>query len=98
MSFVQKHPETTQRSIWHVAVEKTQHLAHAVKYRRVDGKHCNAVREVLEALPLATAEFARLTNHLANAERYLRSDEHGAAAYELNLLHGALRAQMALQA
>ena len=97
MSFVQKYPEATQRSIWHVAVEKTRHLAHSVKRRRAERRHYDSVREVLEALPLATAEFARLSNHLANAERYLRSDEHGAAAYELNLLHGALRAQLALQ-
>ena len=48
MSFVQKHSETIQRSIWHVAVEKTQHLAHSAKQRRVQGEHCQAVREVLE--------------------------------------------------
>ena len=73
-----------------------QHLLHQrkdrrVARRRVRGEHCRAMREVLEALPLATPEFVRLTNHLQNAERYLRSDEHGAAAYELNLLHGVLR-------
>ncbi len=98
MSVVSKRHQTNQRSIWHVAVEKTRHLTHSVRQRRVEREHCDAVREVLAALPLATAEFARLSNHLATAERYLRSDEHGAAAYELNLLHGALRSQAALQA
>ena len=73
MSFVQKHSETTQRSIWHVAVEEARQLSHSVKYRRAEREHCDAVREVLEALPLATAEFARLSNHLANVERYLQS-------------------------
>ena len=67
MSFVQKHSEIKQRSIWHVAVEKTRHVSHSVKHRRAEREHCDAVREVLAALPLATAEFARLSNHLAKS-------------------------------
>jgi hypothetical protein len=43
-------------------------------------------RQVLEALPLATAEFSVARNRLANGRRYLQSGECGAARFELRLL------------
>jgi hypothetical protein len=48
------------------------------------------VRSLLEASPLTTEEFAVATNRLANAQRYLRDGEPGAAQYELLLLHRSL--------
>ncbi|MCO6459136.1 MAG: hypothetical protein J5I93_27825 [Pirellulaceae bacterium] len=48
-------------------------------------------RLLLEALPMATNEFAVARRRLQNADRYLRSDEWGAARYELRLLYGMLR-------
>ena len=41
---------------------------------------------LLEALPLNTDEFGLAANRLRNASRYLRSQELGAAGYELRLL------------
>ena len=45
---------------------------------------------LLESLPLTTSEFSVATNRLNNARRYLASNEHGAARYELRLLIGGL--------
>jgi hypothetical protein len=44
------------------------------------------IRRLLEALPLASAEFSVAVNRLANARHYLRDGEYGAARYELRLL------------
>ena len=47
-------------------------------------------QEALEALPLDTTAFGLAVNRLANARRYLKSGEHGAARYELRLLRRSL--------
>ena len=44
------------------------------------------VQLMLDALPLDTDEFASAGNRLRNACRYLKSEERGAACYELKLL------------
>jgi hypothetical protein len=44
------------------------------------------VRQILEALPMTSAEFCTAINRLANAQHYLRAGERGASSYELNLL------------
>jgi len=44
------------------------------------------IRQLLEALPLASAEFGLAVNRLTNARHYLHSGEYGAARYELHLL------------
>ena len=49
-----------------------------------------AARSMLEALPLATDEFALACRRLQNAQHYLRYAEPGAAWYELRLLSGSL--------
>jgi len=49
------------------------------------------VRELLEALLLASAEFGVAINRLANAQRYLDAGEPAAARYELNLLRRSLK-------
>jgi len=46
---------------------------------------------MIESLPLASGEYGAVSNRLRNARRYLRSDEQGAATYELRLLMGDLR-------
>ena len=47
-------------------------------------------QRLLEALPLSTEEFGLATNRLRNASRYLRSQERGAARYELKMLARSL--------
>jgi hypothetical protein len=49
------------------------------------------LRTVIESLPMPSGEFSLAKNRLRNAQRYLRSDEAGAARYELCLLLGSLR-------
>jgi hypothetical protein len=44
------------------------------------------IRELLEALPLGSADFGLAVNRLVNAQHYLHAGERGAARYELRLL------------
>jgi hypothetical protein len=48
------------------------------------------LRRLLEALPLASAEFSLAVNRLENAWRFLEIGEFGAARYELRLLRRSL--------
>ena len=45
---------------------------------------------ILESLPLSTAEYGVAANRLENAGRYMRSEENGAASYELRMLARSL--------
>jgi hypothetical protein len=49
------------------------------------------VRSLLESLPLSTGEYGVAKNRLRNAQRYLTSQERGAARFELRMLAGSLR-------
>jgi hypothetical protein len=48
------------------------------------------IRQALEALPLASAEFGLAVKRLVNARHYLQSGEYGAARFELRLLRRSL--------
>ena len=48
------------------------------------------LQRILETLPLSTGEFGVATNRVRNASRYLRSQERGAARYELKMLARSL--------
>lgn len=52
------------------------------------------LEELLESLPLATAEYGSAKCRLRNAQRYLRANEIGAARYELRLFWSAVRHQL----
>jgi len=47
--------------------------------------------ELMSALPLSTDGYGVFVNRLKNAYRYLRSNETGAAHYELRLLCGSIK-------
>jgi hypothetical protein len=51
--------------------------------------------ERLAALPLATVEYAVISQRLKNALVYCQQEERGAAAFELRLLIGHLRQERA---
>ncbi len=55
---------------------------------RVDHLHA-----LMETLPLSSDDFGIACNRLGNARRYLRSNERGAARWELNALASQLRNQ-----
>jgi len=48
------------------------------------------IEEVLECLPMATAEYDLAKARIRNARRYLLAGENGAAGYEIQLLIGLL--------
>jgi len=77
-------------TVWDAAVAAIQALAEQVKRGKVNGE-LTEVQGLLEALPLSSGDFCRMGNNLRNAERYMRSQEWGAASYELHMLAGALR-------
>lgn len=49
------------------------------------------LQTLLETLPLGSDEFGIACNRLRNAQRYLQSNEAGAARWELNALASQLR-------
>ena len=52
---------------------------------------CSAL-VIVEALPLATGEYALLCNRIGNAQRYLQFGECGAAEYELTMISRSFEA------
>lgn len=64
------------------AVAAIEALAEQVKRGTVKGQ-LTEVQGLLEALPLSSGDFCRVGNNLRNAERYMRSQELGAAIIAL---------------
>lgn len=77
-------------NVWEAAIATLGALAEQVRRGDADGQ-MGEVQALLEALPLRSGDFSRVANNLKNAERYLQSNEYGAAAYELRMLAGAVR-------
>src|SRR5262245_3388302 len=90
MSSVQVRTAEKLVNVWQAAIATLATLAEQVKRGNVNGQ-LGEVQALLEALPLSSGDFSRVSNNLKNAERYLQSNECGAAAYELRLLTGAVR-------
>jgi len=67
---------------WGAAVAAIEALAEQVKRGTVNGQ-LTEVQGLLEALPLSSGDFCRAGNNLRNAERYMRSQELGAAIIAL---------------
>jgi hypothetical protein len=77
-------------TVWEAAIAAVLALAEHVKRGALEGE-LGEVQALLEALPLSSDDFCRVSNNLKNAERYLESQERGAAAYELRLIAGTVR-------
>jgi hypothetical protein len=90
MSSQQVQTVETLGNVCDAAVATVEVLAEQVKRGKGNGP-LREVQELLEALPLSSADFSRVWNNVKNAERYMQSQEWGAAAYELRLLAGAVR-------
>ena len=90
MSSLRMQPVDKLVNVWDAAVAAVEALAEQVKRGNVNGP-LREVQELLEALPLSSGDFCRVANNLKNAERYLESQERGAASYELRMLAGAVR-------
>ena len=91
MSPVQSRTSEKLVNVWDAAIAAIEALAGQVRKRGdVDGQ-LGEVQALLQALPLSSGDFCRVSNNLKNAQRYLQSHERGAASYELNMLAGAVR-------
>ena len=91
MSPVQSRTSEMLVNVWDAAIAAIEAVAEQVKkLGNVDGQ-LGEVQALLEALPLSSGDFCRVSNNLKNAQRYLQSHERGAAAYELRMLAGAVR-------
>jgi hypothetical protein len=90
MSSVQVRTVDKLVNVWEAAIATLGALVEQVRRGNVNGE-LGEVQALLEALPLSSGDFARAANNLKNAERYLQSNEYGAAAYELRMLTGAVR-------
>jgi hypothetical protein len=97
MAYVQTQTVKKQHAnVWDAAVAAVQALAEQVKRGNVNGQLIE-VQGLLEALPLSSGDFCRAGNNLRNAQRYMRSQEWGAAAYELRMLAGSVRSCLIAQ-
>jgi hypothetical protein len=82
---------TTIQEVRQEAILKLAAVLQMLQRRSDPRDHLETVRSLLESLPLSTGEYGMAQNRLRNAERYLRSQEHGAARFELQMLAGSLR-------
>ncbi|MCZ7526575.1 MAG: hypothetical protein M5U14_09490 [Acidimicrobiia bacterium] len=69
-----------------------------VSLKRMDDGELYELQVLLETLPLSTDQFGLACVRLQNAQRYLVSEEHGAARWELNTLRQQLRLQLEAEA
>ncbi len=72
------------------ARERLRRLYDAVRDGEAQPAAFDEVQMLIEAIPLATAEFGKAICRLRNACRYYRDNECGAAAYELALAERSL--------
>lgn len=81
----------TPETIRYELLRAVEALLRSVRRRQNVLDDVQRVRDLLDSLPLPTGEYGTATNRLRNAHRYLVSQEHGAATFELQLLAGSLR-------
>jgi len=80
-------PDTIRRELF----QSVQHLLRLIRRGQDVVDEFQQVRDLLEAIPLASGEYGTAANRLRNTHRYLVSEEGGAACYELQMLAGVLR-------
>ena len=73
------------------AAARLQSLMQTLSGKDFASVEIDKLRTTIESLPPASAEFRLASSYLRKAQRYLRSDEVGAALYELRLLLGCLQ-------
>ncbi len=92
MYSTQKLSRATPETIRHELLDTVKHLLRVIRRKQDILDQVEQISDLLESLPLAAGDYGTATNRLRNAHRYLRSEERGAARYELQLLAGSLRA------
>ena len=90
MLSIQRLSSATPDSIRHDLRLAIEHLLRRLAQQDLL-EELQAIRQMLDSLPLATDDYSTASNRLRNANRYLDSRARGAAGYELRLLAGSLR-------
>jgi hypothetical protein len=81
---------STSRNFTHASNEVAK-LLRRLQKQELALVDISGAQAALEALPLATGEFAQAVNRLRNAHRYACVSEEGASHYELQLLAASLK-------
>ena len=68
------------------AATRLQSLMQVLSGKDVASMEFDNLRTLVESLPLSGNDCPLVANYLRKAQRYLRSNEEGAARYELRLL------------
>ena len=93
MLTLQKLRTATPDTIRQELLQTIEHFLRCLRQDTLVLDNLQEVRGLLDSLPLASDEYGTASNRLRNAHRYLVSQEHGAARYELQLLAGSLRCE-----
>ena len=91
MRSIQKLTAATPDTIRDELLDTVEHLLASLRRDAEIVAELQEVCDLLESPPLASDEYQTAKNRLRNAQRYLVSQERGAARYELNLVAGSLR-------
>lgn len=89
----------TQEKPWHpsrdkirqMLIQAVEHVLRKLRHDQQISHEFQQVRQLLDALPLPSGEYATATSRVSSAAMYVASEERGAARYELQLLRGQLR-------
>lgn len=85
---------TSQRDVSRQIERMLERLSQPISDRLQTGERLHELRQLLGCVLLGTADYDVALARIGNAQRYLGSDEKGAARYELRLLVAGLRAQL----
>ncbi len=85
---------TTMDSVFRPLLTALNGLVRQLRNQECTNDDAEEVLMHLETLPLSSDQYRLANNHLANAQLYLRSNETGAAQWELTALKQQLRTHL----
>lgn len=91
MSHVSEAASVSLQSVFHPILAKLGQFADKLRRGNSGDEELEALRHLLETVPITSEEFGSACNRLKNAQRYLLSHETGAARWELDALRHLLR-------
>lgn len=90
-----QRPSRDHRSDWLAAMKRVEAFFEAAKQMRLSGEDCGKLVAIVKSFPAGPGEIVQFTRSVTNAARFLEVQEHGAAAYELQMLLGMLQRYLA---
>lgn len=88
---IQTNTRVTIDSVYKPVLATLSRLVRKLTNEDAASAEVGQLQTLLETLPLSSDEFGIACNRLSNAQRYLQSNEAGAAHWELNALANQLR-------